>query len=52
MNKLFGCCYNDNENVKLIKLAIMKTEEKLDIKRVMERLDDVEKLKKALLSEE
>ena len=35
-----GYCFNSDET-KLITMAIAKTKEKLDIKYIMERLDDV-----------
>ena len=41
-----------NEKMKFLALAIDKTAEKLDIKQIVERLDDVEKIKNIIFTKE
>ena len=42
----------NDEEVQFIQLAIDKTKERLDIKEIMERLDDVNKIKKIIFNKQ
>ena len=48
----FGKLMKNDEEMQFIKLAIEKTKERLDIKNIMERLDDVNKIKKIIFNKE